>query len=43
MPAADFFKVVGGQVVDQPSRVVADYAGVNPALANFPTPLYILY
>jgi len=42
LPAADFFEVVGGQVVDQPSREAADYAGSNPRLANFPTPLFKL-
>ena len=40
-PAADFFEVVGGLEVDQPSREAADYAGLGTILANFPTPLYI--
>ena len=39
-PAADFFEVVGGQEVDQPSREAADYAGSAPILANIPTLLY---
>ena len=40
-PAADFFEVVGGREVDQPSREAADYAGSSAILANFPTALYI--
>jgi hypothetical protein len=39
--AADFFEVVGGLEVDQPSREAADYAGSGTILANFPTLLYI--